>query len=445
MEQKLNILWQKTNSVYIDIFAIHGSVMDLNRLIPIIDEQFQNAKSPEYQKNTINSEKMRDQGKAHFSEEKYLEAMKSFNASLVLAAIGTNKVALAYANRSSCFFNLKMLDECLVDIELAKQAGYPMELMHKLDARISKCMKLKSDEHYQAEVLIPDVLKLDFNEHPEFAGVADCLEIRQNDEFGRHVITTRDLEIGQTILVEHPFAITPERFYFTGNNRCLNCFKEGMNFITCKNCIGAFFCNDDCLVKSFHKYDCNMPGSLSRKKTFELVLHMFYNINAMFPNVDEFMVIVEKLWKGETPVGLTTDQKKFCALFQLVHNHRKLTDFQLDRIRAAASVTIITLTRFAAFDKKYRKLEHKRFLQHLILHLFHIAEHAVELHEISFEKNAILLCHTLKLFANAMYPFGCYFNHSCVPNISWFNVDGRLICKVIRPIKKGQQVFRSYL
>lgn len=43
---------------------------------------------------------------------------------------------------------------------------------------------------------------LDFDEHEKYAGIANCLEIDYNERYGRHIITTHDLKIGQTIIVE---------------------------------------------------------------------------------------------------------------------------------------------------------------------------------------------------------------------------------------------------
>lgn len=174
---------------------------------------------------------------------------------------------------------------------------------------------------------------------------------------------------------------------------------------------------------------------------------MFFNINKDFPDVDRLMNTVDALLNDKKPDGLTnTAQRYFCSLFQLIHNHEKLSDYQLLRLRAATSVAIIVIMRFPEFKRRLVSMKHRRFLQHLILHLFHVAEHAVELYEFSFENDTDCMTNfSQRHFARGMYPFACYINHSCVPNVYYYNVDDRLICKVIRTIKKGEQIFRSYV
>lgn len=445
----LNILWQKEKSphlnLFVDIFDVKGHELTTD-VGDVVNSMFEDCKSAKFQKNNDYAKTAREQGKILFAQGKYIEAMNQFSTGLSAAKNGTSEVGMAFANRSACFLRLNMLDECLFDIEMAKKSNYPKDLIPKLDERAAKCKNLMNDEQFQWEKYSVREPKLSFSEHTKFDGVADCLKIHQNSKFGRHIITTCDLKIGQTILVEKPFSIFMERFYSNGHRRCLHCFKDCMNFITCSNCVGALFCNDDCKEKSFHKYECNKPSTLSRKETFELVLNTFVNIDAAFPDVNQLMSTIDTLLKGHD-VNRTTNaaQKAFCSIFQLAHNHEKQDPFHLTRLRAATDVAIFTLMRHSEFKRKYSTMKYRRFLQHLILHLFHIAEHAYDLGEFSQkDSNAQIQDFSIEKFAKAMYPFGCYINHSCVPNVFCIFVDSRLICKVIRPIKKGEQIFRSY-
>ncbi|XP_055298565.1 SET and MYND domain-containing protein 4-like [Sitodiplosis mosellana] len=450
MQRPLNILWQNVrpnSDLYIDIFDVSSHRIHPNVTKEMINQMYREIMaSTELHKNNRAANLSREEGKAKFAQDKYFEAMEHFNGSVSFAEPGTEELGLAFANRSSCFFYLNMPDECLVDIELAKRHNYPGSLMRKLDARIVKCTELKADEHFKPgphDIWEP---KLSFNEHKDFAGVADCLKIRKNDEFGRHVITTCDLKIGQTILVENGYSIVPARKN-TGRSRCLYCYKACMNFIACKNCMCMIFCNEGCMEKSFHKQECNRPAALSRKETFDLIMRMIFNINADFPDVDALNELVKVLLENKKPpTDLTPSQMNFCSLFQLAHNHEKLSANQLTCLRSATGVTLNVLMQYDEFSLKYRSTAHRRFLQHLILHLFHVAEHAIELFEYGQDGDGERMAnYEQRQFARGIYPFGSYINHSCVPNVYWFNVDGRLICKVIRPIKKGEQIFRSYV
>lgn len=429
-----------------DIFAVKGHNLTTN-IDAVVNAMFDAAKLPANQKNDLTAEVKRALGKPYFVQAKYLQAMHSYNESLAWAKTESEQLGLAYANRSACFLHLNMPEECLIDIELAKKSKYPPQLMDKLDGRAAKCASLLIDERFKESRFVGREPSLNFNEHQHSAGVADCLEIRRNVKYGRHVVTTCDLKIGQTILVEQPYAIIPKRFGDSPRDRCGYFFEECMNFIMCKNCTASMgYCNESCMAKSFHKFECKMPITLSRKETFELVLRLFFGIDAAFPDVLVLIKTVETLLKGEKPTDVTSaEQRNFCSLFQLVHNHRKQSDFHLTRLRAATDVAIITISRFPELKRKYVSLPNQRFLQHLILHLFHIAEHAINLYECYQDAdNEPMSEHKYRRYASGMYPFGCFINHSCVPNVWCHSIDGRLICKVIRPIKRGEQVFRSY-
>lgn len=159
------------------------------------------------------------------------------------------------------------------------------------------------------------------------------------------------------------------------------------------------------------------------------------------------MNLVNLLIAGKNPPNiLTKSQKYFCSLFQLPHNHEKLTPYVLERFRAATSITIFTLMRFREFKQKYSSLKHRRFLQHLILHLYHVAAHAIEMYEYNQnDLSAYMSKYDYRHFGRGMYPIASFIKHSCVPNVCSIHVDGRFICKVLRPIKKGEQIFRSFV
>ncbi|XP_031628272.1 SET and MYND domain-containing protein 4-like [Contarinia nasturtii] len=448
MEQPLNILWQKgvSSDVYIDIFDIRNNEFPLSAAKILVDGLYKGAKSSGLQKSDLNAKLVREQANAIFAQGKYYDAMEQYNLAMSMAKnCRSEEFGLAIGNRASCFFNLNMIENCLADVQLAKGTNYPKHLMHKLNEREIRCTKLMAKPQFKSashDIWEPT---LSFNEHNEFAGVADCLKIKKNDRFGRHIVTTCDLKIGQTILVERPYAAVPPREN-EGRMRCWYCFKECMNFIPCKSCLCVIYCNEECMEMSFHKMECNRPAALSRKETYELIMRMIFKINADFTDVDALMDLVQLLIDGKKPpMNLTQSQKYFCALFQLVHHHKKVSAYGLERMRASAGIVILTTSRYPEFKRKYLSLKHKRFLQHLILHLFHVAEHAIDMFEY-FQKDttAIIANYEYRHFARGMYPFACYINHSCVPNICWFHVDDRLVCKVIRPIKKGQQIFRSY-
>lgn len=416
---------------------------------------YESTKDLKLEKNNVTAKNLRNKGNDLFSEKKYHEAMALYNESISYAKSNSEALALAYANRSNCFLKLELFQECLNDIALAKNAGYPSTRMSKLDTREQNCKEMMTNAK-RSYIREP---KLDFDENIMYPGVADCLKIEKNSKFGRHVITTRDLKIGQTVLVENPFAfkhepMTPDpivvksrviRHDRSGKNtfgRCMYCYAECKNLIPCKKCAGVLFCNEVCMEKAYHENDCMMPDYIT-KETFGMVLRMLYRTNDAFPTVDEFIQTVKSLLADNIFNALqNADQKNFGMIFQLPTRCRQQPSF----LQKTTKMIYNKVMRLSDFNEKFTSLEHHRFLQHLIYHLFHVSEHAINASEYWREtEDSTLGIFRLRTFGNGMYPFGCCINHSCMSNVCWYFVDHRLICRVIRPIKKGQQLFGFYL
>lgn len=176
------------------------------------------------------------------------------------------------------------------------------------------------------------------------------------------------------------------------------------------------------------------------------MLETFFKINDAFPDVDVLMKTVELLLKGEPVTDLTTaEQKKFCLLIKLITNHEKKFNEQAERLRIIANHCYYAIALSSPDLKgKYKDEKYRRFLQHFMLHLCHICEHAYDMDEFFMEdddENAV--DYKFNEYANAMFLFGGFINHSCIPNVHRYMIDNQLIWKVIRPVQKGEQLFRS--
>lgn len=439
MTALLNILWKKDSSnpkLYVDIFAIKGH--EIQNCILNIPKRSQRS-------NRL-AEAARERGKQFFGKGKNFEAMEEFNNCLAFAEVGTHEMGLAFANRSACYVRMNMPMNAMIDIDLAKESNYPAQLMQKLNDRFQKCEIRLMTETFQPAVFTVRDPRLSFKYHEKFDGAADCLKIQRNAVYGRHIITKCDLQIGQVVLVEKPYSIVPNEKSSAYKNRCSFCFEVFKNFITCEQC-SDFFCSDaGCIEMSHHKHTCNIPYS-GPKHTFVLVLQMILDINEAFPDVNNLLNTIESLRKGNYySADLTDEQRKaFCSVFQMNHNHEKQSDEQLTSLLQA---TAYAYTRIMDICKqKFKTEEHRRFLKHLVFHLFHVAQHAVDLYDYR-QENTIdnTQKHTFQMFGNAIYPIGSYINHSCIPNVYCYSTSfSYMVCQVIRPIKAGEQLFRSYL
>lgn len=129
------VLWKKESNVgasdalFVDLFADKSKIKGYN-------EWNRQLKSADWKnrflgrsivpgKNNAVSDSYRMEGNTYFKNRSWTEAMELYTQSLCYAQPGTQNVGLAFANRSSCFFEMKMYDKCLRDIELAEKANYP--------------------------------------------------------------------------------------------------------------------------------------------------------------------------------------------------------------------------------------------------------------------------------------------------------------------------------
>lgn len=221
-------------------------------------------------KNAERSKAYRMEGNQNFSLKckNYVRALELYNQSICHAEANSEDLAIGYANRSAIYFEWKKYELCLENIELAKESNYPARLMDKLSKREAECLKAleekkkmkEGDVEYEFEndddiLLAP---KLSYPPHQKVPFIADCLEMRQSEEFGRYIVSNKDLAVGKVIAIEDCFCslILPCVQY----QRCANCLNEcHYSLIPCTDCTSTMFCSLDCrdeAQQNFHRFEC---------------------------------------------------------------------------------------------------------------------------------------------------------------------------------------------
>ncbi len=246
----MELLWQrdtKNTSLYVDIFK--NTPVEFRKSCLENISKYKTEKTFFAQKSDKKSAVFNANGMKAFETNDWREAMKFYNASLCFAEINSEYISLAYANRSACFFRLKMYEKCLVDIELAKQANCSTNLLPELDRRRIDCLELMDGSDEFGEF----VPKLSYEDDVNFPGMANALQIEFNNNFGRHIIAKTDISAGQTILVEEAFT---SRSVGIQHINCSACLKTTMNFIACERCTSALFCDSRCAnANDYHKIE----------------------------------------------------------------------------------------------------------------------------------------------------------------------------------------------
>ncbi len=425
--RKMDLLWHKDNSgSYVDIFKNVSTEASDSFIIRLNETESKLKALKINDKNDKISVMCREQGNEQFRSDQWLEAMNSYNSSLCYAEIGSETVGLAYANRSACFFQLKMYDECLVDIELARQANYPARLIPKLDQRREDCLKLV------AAVSRKD--KLSYESDENFPGMANILEIRCDKTFGRHIVAKCDIPVGKIVLAEKSFMT---RILNKPYISCAVCMKSLMNFVACTQCTSTLFCQSGCAdVNDIHKIDCGeVPDTGCGPLRYYLDAIIF--IIGMFTDIDQLIEFVENVINSEritAPHSLDDVKSKFRALLQLSKNDRPIEMKSEERFKESLLIYNNILLR-KSIRKMFETEQKSRFLMHLVLHLNCVA--------INNGFTATMPDDGQKM---SMYIIASYFNHSCAPNVLGMNTDQNVrYCRTVRPIKAGQQLFISYL
>lgn len=421
------VLWKKeSNGDFTDLLADKSKISgydEWNRKLKAANwkNHFLN-EFIEPRKSNVTSERYRTEGNMFYKSHRLMEAMELYTQSLCFAEPGTTNVSLAYANRAACFFELKMYDKCLVDIDLAAKASYPY--MENLMARKERCLKAKTSADQPLE-FHP---KLSFEPNEQFPCMANVLDVQQNAEFGRYIVAKCDIDVGQTVLVEESFvsvAMCNDRI------QCNTCLQTMNNFIPCTNCTDMMFCDEKCRQQNdIHRQFCDeninrMPSTVKYIAKSVLIAII------AFPDVNELMNLVSDILSKrgkEKPPAANDLQSKYKLFLNLQPD-------KLDVLKLGLIYKVYTaLMDISMVEKMFDSLQSKRFLMHLIgEHLLIISNNAYGGLDMS-TATASSITLVLSLF-----------NHACAPNVFNSTTGYAEVCITMRPIKKGEQVFTKYL
>ena len=172
-------------------------------------------------KDQKRAQELRKESGVCFRRGDLIEAVHKCNEALCYAE---STHAELYANRAAILLHMRLPQECLESIRLAELnqgLGYPEHLRDRLTRLTNQSeAMLKAqgprESPFRLELTLPAKEKMPF--------AADCLQVAENEEFGRHIITTRALKVGDVVLVERPLisVVSPDARY----KRCAHCMQE---------------------------------------------------------------------------------------------------------------------------------------------------------------------------------------------------------------------------
>lgn len=418
-------LWKKETTEnhirYIDLFA---TLQEENELT---DEVIHRLEAMKFQKDNNKSTESRKRGNDAFKAGNWEQAMEWYNKSLCLAEVGSENIALAYSNRSACFLHLDMLDEALAGIELAKKAKLPDHLLPKLEDRRKKCLKLANMVPREPDF----VPKLDYEANKHFPCLANVVDIEYNQEYGRHLVANSDIPSDKTILLEENFAVS----HVEDNSMCYTCYRAIFsNFIACEQCTNVMFCSIECKNRNkTHDLECgtlfafrdyNDVETQLRITRSKLIIQTILTAISTFSNVEHLMQFIENILQEDSnllPTSTHDQVSKYQFFFKL---KKRMVANLADVKRLYKFIMCLPKVR-AMFDS----VDKQRFLMHMIAHhSFVVDTNSIGSNTVSNVNNVFSL-----------------FNHSCAPNIIHKSSGKLSFCKTSRRVKKGEQLFISYL
>lgn len=390
-------------------------------------------KSSTTDKSDGKSLEKRTEGNKQFGKGEWAGAMEKYNESLCFATSGSQNIRLAYANRSACFLNLKMYHQCLIDIRLAKEAGYPEHLMPKLNKREADARK-----HIEDGAQLDDFgLKLTLEPNEKFPFMADVLKFDTDNKGNLILAAKEDIDVCQTIAVEKAFTTC---LYTRYGWACNICLKKNTNLIPCTKCTVAMFCDEECQKNFLHDGECGLKLSHNRQQNGMIMNEVRIILMAidMFSNADELMKFVEQAInskKNTTPQAMLDLQSKYREFLRLpiVKAHASLVNYDLTIYFIYKMV--LDIPKVSEF---FRSPKHLRFLMHLIGHHQQLSEcNSMRVRSgIAFNSEKKIMCSHTGLLKK-------YLQHSCAPNVYWMDRDGHSVLTSIRPIKKGDSLLIS--
>lgn len=91
---------------------------------------------------------------------------------------------------------MKLYKECVQGINLAKSSNPSKQLESLLIQMTDKVQGEETAIDLESKKIS---LNLSYPSNEKIPFIANCLELRTNEEFGRHIVTTRDLKVGDVV------------------------------------------------------------------------------------------------------------------------------------------------------------------------------------------------------------------------------------------------------
>jgi hypothetical protein len=365
---------------------------------------------------------------------------------------------MAFANRSVVYMKLGYHKTALENIKLARENNYPRSKMDKLLEREQCCQEkvrtgdTKEDSFQKNKDAKQKHLMQTLPANKKYpCYVADCLTLENSETFGRHIRTNRDLKVGTIVMTEKHTAaqLVPEIVY----QRCEFCKASNiLSLLSCDSCTKVMYCSEKCRQDDFeysHKYMCGIHHAIDFTE-FAILKFFCFGLSC-FENPTEFAEFLRETEdSSETAWDMDfrgLEQKEINKkLFQTISSYKLKNPAkkpQQDSIKSFRLLSWFTTTvlNFTKFKNILVTEEQKDLFRNFAFRHIQFSNHSQFYSQ--FDRWVPTSRAIFEQLGTGILFFASFMNHSCAPNIQKYYDGSKMHFIVLRPIKKGGQLFIS--
>lgn len=405
-------------------------------------------------KSNAVAESCRTKGNQFYTKKQFLDALESYNKSLCFAESGSETIGMAYANRSAVFFELRLFDNCLDNIEHAKQNGYPSDQLHKLQKREEMCNAMINNKESlvgAGEPVGAEFFKITRKVSEKVPFIADCLELKSSEKFGRYITTKAALNPGEIICIEDPFTK-----FLLSNHRykyCATCLGDNfLDLFSCPSCTSTMFCSVECQrhgEEKFHKYECPVIDKLNSlaKKILRIAARSFFEaLDACGGDLQELKALVkENEGSSKTVFDFDSPMERknvLIAVDALAANEMQRSHADLFQRAGIVAVVSQLLMNHTSLKDLLTTADDQDFFNCFVFKQTQIA--ACNYHGLYNGLSKAWEVESNEQYGSGSFPFLSLINHSCAPNLVRVTYGCKNYVVVNRPIAPGEQLFDNY-
>ncbi|XP_065058913.1 SET and MYND domain-containing protein 4-like isoform X1 [Rhopilema esculentum] len=448
------------------------------------------------QKSSSLSEKLRLQGNSLFKKQSFTAALEKYTDSVFNADYcneNSQCFALALANRSAVLFQLCDFSDAINDAERALAYGYPEKLKYKLLERIGKCHVKQNRQQFAKKYFKAALMALSKsdlsvdqkNKHafeyckmekqcspenlkdksqpwcekegtaenekadsnPIYPCATSAFEIVCDPSFGRHAIATREIDAGELIIFEKPYAAV--LFHENRLTHCYHCFKRCKTLIGCPTCSFVGFCDFACkdlAVQSYHECECKFLSTLYLADVGLGHLALQMVIKAGFDYLFQFKENGRSSQSGLNADGVY-DSLDYISVFSLIghSDKRSLSDLFKRAVMAVFLMKFVDHNEFFTSPDDVEMQFAKKVCigAHILKQLQMLPCNAHEVSELQIDRSSIADSY-LKEIGSAIYATLSLLNHSCDPSVVRHSYGSSCALRAVKQIPKGGMIIDNY-